>query len=96
MIKEKNDIKENKISEKPCPAYLQENYPYQATNEAITDISEIEESGFLYEIKCLSNGCELSARSQGASIKELYSKMSSDGCPVCKGKEFEIKIVKRM
>ena len=80
-------------AEKPMPAYLRPDYPYQAIGEPITDFSLIQQTGVLYEIKCLTPDCCLCARSQGVNIPGLYEKMSTDGCPSCKGKDFVVREV---
>ena len=37
--------------EKPTPAYLREDYPYQAIGEAITDLDSLEQTGVLYVLE---------------------------------------------
>ena len=77
-------------TEKPTPAYLREDYPYQAIGEAITDLDSLE-SGVLYEIKC--NQCEMSLRSQGQNIKKTYERLKENGCLGCGNKDLILKKV---
>ena len=79
--------------EKPMPAYLRPDYPYKAVGEPIVDFSVIRQTGVLYEIKCLVPECFLCARTQGVNIPGLFDKMTTDGCPSCKGKEFVVREV---
>ena len=37
--------------EKPTPAYLREDYPYQAVGEQITDLDSLEQTGVLYVLE---------------------------------------------
>ncbi len=57
----------------PTPAYLREDYPYQAIGQPITDLDSLIPTGVLYEIKCPK--CEMSLRSQGLNIKPSYLRM---------------------
>lgn len=66
------EAKEEK-KEKPTPAYLRPDYPYQAIGEPITDLDSLIPTGVLYEIKCPK--CEMSIRSQGVNIKPTYERM---------------------
>lgn len=77
-------------AEKPTPAYLREDYPYQAIGDAITDLDSLEE-GVLYEIKC--NQCEMSLRSQGQNIKKTYERLKENGCLGCGSKDLILKKV---
>lgn len=78
--------------EKPTPAYLREDYPYKAVGEAITDLSSLEDSGVVYEIKC--HKCEMSIRSQGKNIRETYERlMAGNGCIGCGNKELVVRKV---
>ena len=90
---ERNQPPIDQPAEKPTPAYLRPDYPYQAIGEPITDFSLIRQTGVLYEIKCLTPDCCLCARSQGVNIPGMYEKMTTDGCPSCKGKEFVVREV---
>ena len=96
-----NDFMHNKdknnppvaFPEKPTPAYLRPDYPYQAIEEPINDLTTIQPTGVLYEIGCTSPGCSLCARTQGVNIPGLHEKMCADGCPSCKGKSFIVREV---
>lgn len=90
MFGKKKAPVEKKVQEKPTPAYLREDYPYQAIGEAITDLDSLE-SGVLYEIKC--NQCEISLRSQGQNIKKTYERLKENGCLGCGNKNLVIKKV---
>lgn len=59
--------------EKPTPAYLREDYPYNAVGDPITDLDTLVPNGVLYEIKCPK--CEMSIRSQGGNIKRVYTRL---------------------
>lgn len=76
--------------EKPTPAFLRPDYPYQAIGEAITDLDSLEPHT-VYEIKC--HQCEMSIRSQGQNIKSTYERLQSTGCIGCGNKELVIKRV---
>ena len=77
--------------EKPTPAFLRPDYPYQAVGEAITDLDQLQ-PGVVYEIKC--HQCEMSIRSQGQNIKSTYERlMAGNGCIGCGNKELVIKRV---
>lgn len=76
--------------EKPVPSFLQEDYPYQAIGEPITDLDTLE-SGTVYEIKC--HQCEMSIRSQGVNIKSTYERMKESGCIGCGNKELVVRRV---
>ena len=96
---------ENK--EKPTPAYLRPDYPYQAVGEPITDLDTLVPTGALYEIKCPK--CEMSIRSQGVNIKPTYERLiygvevknedgttrieGGKGCIGCGNKELVVKMV---
>lgn len=77
--------------EKPVPAYLRPDYPYQAVGEPITDLSTLEPTGVLYEIMCPN--CQMSMRSQGLNTKSTYDRLMESGCLGCKAKEFIVKRV---
>ena len=68
---------EPKPAEKPTPAFLRPDYPYQAVGEAITDLDLLEPTA-VYEIKC--HQCEMSIRSQGRNIKSTYERLKGSGC----------------
>lgn len=88
MNKKTDQVK--KTAEKPTPAYLKKDYPYQAIGEAITDLDSLED-GVLYEIKC--NQCEMSLRSQGQNIKKTYMRLKENGCLGCGNKDLILKKV---
>lgn len=90
MFGKKKAPVEEKVQEKPTPAYLREDYPYKAIGEAITDPDSLE-NGVLYEIKC--NQCEMSLRSQGQNIKKTYERLKENGCLGCGNKDLVIKKV---
>lgn len=90
MIEKKKAHVEENVQEKPTPAYLREDYPYQAIGEAITDLDSLE-NGVLYEIKC--NQCEMSLRSQGQNIKKTYMRLKENGCLGCGNKDLVLKKV---
>lgn len=75
---------------KPTPAFLRDDYPYQAIGDAITDLDSLE-IGVLYEIKC--SQCEMSIRSQGQNIKSTYERLKENGCLGCGNKDLIIKKV---
>ena len=87
--KKKTELVE-KPAEKPTPAYLREDYPYQAIGDAITDLDSLE-NGVLYEIKC--NQCAMSLRSQGQNIKKTYERLKENGCLGCGNKDLILKKV---
>ena len=76
-----------KPAKKPTPAFLREDYPYQAVGEAITDMSMVRE-GVIYEIKC--HECEMSIRSQGQNIRSTYERMKNSGCIGCGNKNLVV------
>ena len=90
MFDKKKTEPVEKPTEKPTPAYLREDYPYQAIGDAITDLDLLEE-GVLYEIKC--NQCEMSLRSQGQNIKKTYERLKENGCLGCGNKNLVVKKV---
>ena len=75
--------------EKPTPAFLRPDYPYQAVGEALKP--EDCEDGVVYEIKC--HACEMSIRSQGQNLRSTYERLHSTGCIGCGNKELVIKRV---
>lgn len=78
--------------EKPTPAYLGPDYPYQAVGDVITDLDSLVQNGVLYEIKCPQ--CEMSIRSQGCNIKSTYERLvNENGCIGCGNKELVVKLV---
>ncbi len=90
--REQSKIEVEETAVKPTPAYLKEDYPYQAVGDAITDLDSIEQEGVLYEIKCTK--CEMSIRTQGCNIKSTYERlMNGNGCIGCGNKELIIKKV---
>ena len=90
MFGKKKAPVEEKLQEKPTPAYLREDYPYQVIGDAITDLDSLE-NGVLYEIKC--NQCEMSLRSQGQNIKKTYMRLKENGCLGCGNKDLILKKV---
>ncbi len=90
MFGKKKNPSVEKPAEKPTPAYLREDYPYQAIGDAITDLDSLE-SGLLYEIKC--NQCEMSLRSQGQNIKKTYERLKENGCLGCGNKDLVVRKV---
>lgn len=78
--------------QKPTPAYLHPDYPYQAVGNPITNMDELQDEGVLYEINC--HECEMSIRSQGKNIKQTYARlMAGDGCIGCGNKDLEVRRV---
>ena len=93
--------------EKPTPAYLRPDYPYQAIGDPITDLDTLVPTGVLYEIKC--HKCEMSIRSQGVNIKPTYERLmygvevknddgttrieGGKGCIGCGNKELVVRMV---
>lgn len=77
-----------KNKDKIKPAFLDENYPYKAVGESLTDLDKIKPE-FIYEIKC--NKCEMSIRSQGKNIKSIYERINKAGCIGCGKRELIIK-----
>ena len=91
MFKKKETVDvDTTPKEKPVPAFLREDYPYQAIGEPITDLDNLE-SGTVYEIKC--HQCEMSIRSQGVNIKSTYERMKESGCIGCGNKELVVRRV---
>lgn len=88
--KKKATFSDDKIQEKPTPAFLRDDYPYQAIGDAITDLDSLE-IGVLYEIKC--SQCEMSIRSQGQNIKSTYERLKENGCLGCGNKDLIVKKV---
>ncbi|MBQ9408559.1 MAG: hypothetical protein IJU28_04105 [Clostridia bacterium] len=76
--------------EKPTPAFLRPDYPYQATGDALTDLDDLE-AGALYEIKCPQ--CEMSLRTQGQNIKTTFERFRESGCIGCGNKALVIRKV---
>ncbi len=96
MFKKKNSMEElippaEEKKEKPTPAYLRHDYPYQVIGDPITDFDSLEPTGVLYEIKCPK--CEMSIRSQGVNIKPTYERLMESGCIGCKSKDLIVKKV---
>ena len=86
----KNQISEKQLKEKPTPAYLREDYPYQAGGDAIENL-DLLEPGAAYEIQC--GKCQTSIRSQGKNIKRRYERLCVSGCICCGNKVFVVKRV---
>lgn len=88
MISKKKEAPNQKQSnEKPLPAFLRDDYPFQAIGEPITDLDTLEDA-VIYEIKC--HQCEMSIRSQGQNIKSTYKRLKESGCIGCGNKELVI------
>ena len=81
---------QEQVKEKPTPAFLRRDYPYQTIGEPINDLEMLEE-GVVYEIKC--HQCEMSIRSQGQNIKSTYERLKESGCIGCGNKELVIRRV---
>ena len=77
-------------AEKPTPAFLRSDYPYQAVGDVIENIDTLED-GVVYEIKC--HACEMSIRSQGKNIKSINKRLKESGCIGCGNKELIIRRV---
>ena len=90
----KNEKKEKIVieqtNEKPTPAYLQPDYPYQAVGAPVENLDSLE-TGMIYEIWC--NQCQMSIRSQGQNIKSRFEKMRESGCIGCGNKNLQIRRV---
>ena len=90
--KKESLVQPAETQEKPAPAYLREDYPYQAVGEAIADLDALELHGVIYEIKCKK--CEMSIRSQGCNIKSTFERlMAGSGCIGCGNKELAVRRV---
>lgn len=87
--KKKEEPKPQAPQEKPTPAFLRPDYPYQAIGEALKPEDCVD--GVVYEIKC--HQCERSIRSQGQNIKSTYERLKDSGCIGCGNKELVIKRV---
>ena len=88
--KKKEGLIHKQEKEKPLPAFLRNDYPFQATGEQIVDLEKLE-GGVVYEIKC--HQCEMSIRSQGQNIKSTYERLKETGCIGCGNKELVIRRV---
>ena len=87
MSKKKEEPIVQEKKEKPTPAYLRPDYPFQAIGDPIEDLSTLEE-GQIYEIKC--HQCEMSIRSQGQNIKGTLDRLKDKGCIGCGNKDLKI------
>lgn len=77
---------------KPTPAFLLSDYPYQASGEVITDLKTLQSEGVLHEIRCPE--CDMSIRAQGGKVKHTYERlMNGDGCIGCGNKNFEVRSI---
>lgn len=76
--------------QKPTPAFLRPDYPYQAVGEPITDLDSLEPHT-VYEIKC--HQCEMSIRTQGVNIKAQYERLAESGCIGCGNRELVVRKV---
>lgn len=80
----------NSNSNKPTPAFLLSDYPYQAIGEVVTDLDTLQIEDALYEIKCPE--CGMSIRAQGDKVKYTYDRlMKSNGCIRCGNRNLEIR-----
>lgn len=78
-------------SQKPKPAFLQSDYPYQTVGEQILNVDEMPIEA-VYEIKCPE--CEMSIRSQGQSIKIIFNNLiNGTGCIGCGNKGLVVRRV---
>lgn len=76
-------------STKRIPSFLQDDYPYKACKEIITQPDSIQPD-LVYEIKC--SICEMSIRTQGVNIQSTYKRIvSKDGCIGCGNKDIIIR-----
>ena len=76
-------------NDKPIPAYLLADYPYQANGKEIADLEALESGDVLYEIKCPE--CGTSIRAQGSKVKCTYTRLiNGSGCIVCGNKNFAV------
>lgn len=107
MFKENVETPVVEKKENTIPAFLREDYPYQAVGDVITDLESLVPNGVLYEIKCPK--CEMSIRSQGCNVKSVYSRLlngvevknddgsarveGGKGCLGCGNRELVVKIV---
>ena len=105
--KKQNSPSFEEKKEKPTPAFLRDDYPFQAIGEPIADLENLKPNGVIYEIKCLD--CGMSIRSQGDNVKSTYERMlngatvtaddgttrteGGKGCLVCGSRNFIIKEV---
>lgn len=84
--------KENNTTEnKPIPAFLRADYPYKTVGEVIQNVESIADKDAVYEIKC--NICEMSIRSKGNNIKNLYNRLKTSGCLGCGNTDLVVKLV---
>lgn len=88
--KKKEEPIHKQENKKPLPAFLRNDYPFQATGDPIADLEKLE-GGVVYEIKC--HRCEMSIRSQGQNIKSTYERLKESGCIGCGNKELVIRRV---
>ena len=88
-IKKKEKAAAEQAKEKPIPAYLRPDYPYQA--EGIVEDADSLETGVIYEIWC--DRCQMSIRSQGQNIKDKFGKLRESGCIGCGNKDLKIRRV---
>ena len=88
--KKEEAVTQKTAQEKPQPAFLRHDYPYQVTGDAIKDLDSLK-PGVVYEIKC--HQCEMSIRSQGQNIKSTYMRLKESGCIGCGNKDLVIKRV---
>lgn len=89
-MRKKEEPRQKSAGEKPIPAFLRPDYPYQASGEEIKKPDRLEPNA-VYEIKCPQ--CEMSVRSQGGNICSIYEKLCSTGCIGCGNKALVIREV---
>lgn len=87
MAKKRTEPVLSEKKEKPTPAYLRPDYPFQAVGDPIDDMGALAE-GQIYEIKCSS--CEMSIRSQGQNIQGTLDRLKDKGCIGCGNKDLKI------
>ena len=72
------------------PSFLRDDYSYKSMGEEIGRLSKLKDDK-IYEIKC--NNCEMSVRSQGKNIIEIFERLKESGCIGCKNKDLVVKMV---
>ena len=85
-----SQVSEQEKAEKPIPAFLRDDYPYKAIDEALGDLNSLG-STMIYEIKCYE--CEMAIRSLGTNIKKTYARLKDSGCIGCGNKNLIVKRV---
>lgn len=91
MTKKEKKTVQQELDAFPKPAFLREDYPYQATGDPITDLDLLSDN-VLYELKCPQ--CEAAIRSQGKNIKGIYHRFAEGaGCFGCGNKSLILRRV---